>query len=288
MVRVGSVMAMALVAERPTLEPEAEEDDAEKADLDNLGAIHLNMGTLVNELIKGGLGLVFVTVPFTPGLTLTMGHAEGTFDMFVSRLARAGLAVGGSLSCPSRRHLAAVRKGTGVNSNLTIGIVRINGKAFTITTSIAVAWYVMTDVTMTPSRTTMAMIWGGKVAGRGAAAATPPRQEFLGTKSDDDLCILALTSPEPLRRRRRACTPVTRSKPRRPKSVVKSLGDVMTWDGMAIYSDIPVIFITIVIGATFRKEAHMTGMIGLRNLAADHDGCRKNTSAATSRGLAWS
>ncbi len=119
MVRVGSVMAMALMGVTLTLVPVAEWSNGATVALDAQGANHSGTGTEGHSETWEVIGLGFAIVLFTPGLTLSMGIGKRTFGVLISRPTRAALGVGRSLSAASARETAAKNDGKTRNDDLT-------------------------------------------------------------------------------------------------------------------------------------------------------------------------
>ncbi len=118
MVRVGSVMAMALMGQTLTLEPVAEWSNGAAIASSAQGANHSGTGTVGHRETWEDIGLGFATVLFTPGLTLSVGIVKRTFCVLISRPARAALGVGRSLSGASAREAAAKDDGETRNDDL--------------------------------------------------------------------------------------------------------------------------------------------------------------------------
>ncbi len=130
----------------------------------------------------------------------------------------------GEVSALKNRFKATAQNVTGDgkrrNGNFALNDAMTEGELLTITSFIAMTCFKKVDTTRVPA---MMMLWtNGDDNGyvRGDTAVTILRLKTSRTMGDSDPCILALTSPEPPRRRRRACIPVTRAGPPRPRASI--------------------------------------------------------------------
>jgi hypothetical protein len=220
MVRVGSVMAMAIMAELLASEPEAGRSKGATAALDVQDVNRSGTGTKGHTGIQEGIGLGFVIVFSTPGHTPTGGIVKRTFGMFLFRPARAALEVERNSSSASARGPAIRSDGTRRNDVLAFGNTVIHEEILTITITIGADTTCCEQAYETMTLAMTILMTNDDGYERGATAAATSRlgiSGISGTRKRSNPCILALTSPELLRRRRRACIPVTWARPPRSR-----------------------------------------------------------------------
>ncbi len=224
MVRLGSVMAMAIAQARQALELVVRVSIAAETPSIACDTGRLKVGTGVCTKIPGVTDLVDVTGHSTPGHISTGELAVRVFGEVVCRPTRAAHGLGRSLSATSEEAPVQARAEKKTNGDITIIISsetdkeKIYGITFTIGTANGEWINGMAMCTLTTS-----MTMNGCDCVTGAAAVEPIM--MARTRCDQTIlegdwpaasagpsgrlnvletCILALTSPAPLRRQRRA------------------------------------------------------------------------------------